>query len=55
MTLNEKAVQNLKSKDLVAFEENSTVYVCVDGIILELAIFEIEYQAKEYDEKQLEL
>lgn len=49
MTQNEKAVANLESKEIAAFEDNNTVYVYVGEVPLEIAIFEIEFQANEYD------
>jgi len=50
MTQNEKAIANLEEKELYCIEDNGTVYLCTMGVQLELAIYEIEYQAKEYDE-----
>ena len=50
MTLQEKAVANLLEKGIDAFEDNDTVYVYVGDVPLEIAIYEQEYQAREYDE-----
>lgn len=49
MTQNEKAIANLAEKGIQAIEENRTVYVCINDVQLELAIYEIEYQEKEYE------
>lgn len=53
MTRNEKAVAQLESMDIEAKVENDTVYVCIGDTALELAEFEINYQAKEYDKNAL--
>lgn len=49
--LKEKAVAQLQSIGIDAFEENDTVYVRVNDVPLELAIYEIEFRAKLYDEE----
>jgi hypothetical protein len=54
MTQNEKAVAQLESCDISAFEDNDTVYVYVGETPLEIAIYEIEFRAKLYDEKSQE-
>ncbi len=54
MTQNEKAIANLKEKGVYAHEENGTVYIHVNEYPFEIAIFEIEYQRLEYDEKRTE-
>lgn len=54
MTLQEKAVANLLEKGIEAFEDNSTVYVYVGDVPLEIAIYEQEYQAKEWDDREVD-
>jgi|TARA_R110000822_G_scaffold213107_10_gene348472 hypothetical protein len=49
MTNNQKAVTRLESIDISAFEDNDTVYVDIDGTKLEIAEYEINFQAREYD------
>lgn len=49
MTQNEKAIEQLKSLDINAYEENDTVYVLIGEVALELSDFEIEFRAKLYD------
>lgn len=51
MNNNEKAVARLSSIDIAAKIENDTVYVCIGDTQLELADFEINYQAGEYDKE----
>ena len=51
MSKNEKAVLNLKSKGIEAKLENDTVYVVIGDCELEIAEFEIDFQAQEYDEE----
>lgn len=50
MTKNEKAIANLANKDITAVETNATVYVVVGDVQLELAEYEINFNAKEYEE-----
>jgi len=45
---NERAVLNLQEKGISAKEENDTVYIIIGDVELELAQFEIEYQARDY-------
>jgi len=52
MNNNEKAVAQLESMNIQAKVENDTVYICIDNNELELAEFEIKYQAKKYDEAE---
>lgn len=49
MNNKEKTVAQLLSIDIQAKVENNTVYVKIGDTSLELAEFEINYQAKEYD------
>ena len=49
LTVNQKAVKRLQGQDISAYEENGTVYVFVGDTALELAEFEIKYQAGMYD------
>lgn len=51
MTQNQKAIAQLENIDIDARETNGTVYVCVGDVELELAQFEIDFRAKEYDEE----
>jgi hypothetical protein len=51
MNKNEKAVARLSNIDIEAKVENDTVYVQIGDTSLELAEFEIDYQAKEYDKE----
>jgi hypothetical protein len=51
LTRNQKAVKQLESNDITAKEGNGTVYVCIQDSELELAEFEIDYQADNYKEK----
>ena len=51
MNFNQKAIKNINTKGIYANETNGTVYVCIDGVELELSEFEINYQASEYDKK----
>lgn len=51
MTKNEKAVSVLSDKGIDARVENDTVYVVVNDYSLELAQFEIDFQADEYEEE----
>ena len=53
MNTNEKAVANLEQKDIVASIQNDTVYVIIGDTHLELSQFEIDFQAKEWDEAKL--
>ena len=58
MTLFDKALANLDDIGIQAFEDNDTIYVyCgVDNDIpVEIAIYEIEFQASEYDRKKEEI
>jgi hypothetical protein len=50
MTRNEKAVTMLEENGITAHIENDTVYVTVEDCQLELAEFEIEFQASRWDE-----
>lgn len=50
MRKEEKAVIILNSMDITAFEDNDTVYVVIGDTNLEIAVYEIEYQANRYDE-----
>ena len=52
MTKNQKAIENLEEKNISALEDNGTVYVLINEVPLELAQYEIDFQAKEYDESQ---
>ena len=52
MNKNEKAVAQLESIDIDAKVENDTVYVCIGDTSLELSEFEINYQAKEFDDEK---
>lgn len=54
MDTNKKAVANLERKDIVASIQNDTVYVIIGDTYLELSQFEIDFQAKEWDEAKLE-
>ena len=54
MTKNEKTIANLADKDISCRETNGTVYVCINDTELELAQYEIDYQANDYDEKEKE-
>lgn len=45
MSKNQKAIASLREKDIVAMEENGTVYVCIEDAQLELAQYEIDFQA----------
>lgn len=54
MNMLEKAQENLEDKDIWTSIENNTLYVIIGDTKLELAEFEIEYQAKEYDNKDEE-
>lgn len=54
MTNLEKAQEQLKGCDIATKIENETLYVCIDGVELELAEFEINYRAELYDEAQEE-
>jgi len=49
LTVNQKAVKQLQGQDISAKEEHGTVYVFVGDTTLELAEFEIKYQAGMYD------
>lgn len=55
MRLFEKALANLDDIGVSAFEDNNTIYVYCGEIPLEIAVYEIEFQADEYDRKQEEL
>ena len=55
MTLFEKALANLDDIGVSAFEDNDTIYVYCGETPLEIAIYEIEFQANEYDRKQQEI
>ena len=50
----EKAQKNLETKDINTVIQNGTLYVVVGSVEMELAVFEIEFNAKEYDERILE-
>jgi hypothetical protein len=50
MTKNEKAIANLANKDITAVETNNTVYVVIGDVQLELAEYEINFNAREYEE-----
>jgi hypothetical protein len=52
LTLNEKAVENLKEKGIDAKIENGVVYVTVGDSDLEISDFEIRFQANLYTENQ---
>ena len=43
------AILNLESKGITAKRENSTVYVCIGDVELELADYEICFQADEWN------
>ncbi len=47
-----KAVKNLEDRGVEAKIQYGTVYVCVDDVELELSSGEVDYNAKEYDEKE---
>ena len=47
-----KAQKNLEDKDIIAKILNNTLYVNIDGVLLQLAEFEINFQTKQYDEKE---
>ena len=47
-----KAKAELENKGITAVLENDTLYVKIDEVQLELAEFEINFQAKLYDERQ---
>lgn len=49
-----KAQKNLEDKGITTNITNGTLYVCIDETELELAEFEIEYQARSYDDNQEE-
>ena len=53
MNNNQKAVAQLESMGISAKVENDTVYVFIGDVELELAEFEINYQAKEYEKNNL--
>lgn len=55
MTKNQKAIKNLKDKDILAKEENGLVYVMIGDIELEIAQFEIDYQSAEYNLRKQKL
>jgi hypothetical protein len=46
------AKTNLESKDIYSKIENDTLYVQIGDVLLELAEFEIHYQAKEFINNQ---
>ena len=46
----EKAQKNLEGKDIPSKIQNDTLYVYVNDTMLQLAQYEIEYQANEYAE-----
>ena len=50
MNTQEKALAQLKSNGIDAKIENDTVYVCVGDSQFEISEFEINFQAKLYDE-----
>lgn len=50
MTRLEKAVANLETRSVNATIENDTVYVNIGWNFLQLADFEIDFQAGEYEE-----
>ena len=50
MTRLEKAVANLEARGVNATIENDTVYVNIGWNSLQLADFEIDFQAGEYEE-----
>ena len=50
MNTEEKAVAQLKSNGVSAHIENDTVYIAIGDDQFEIAEFEINYQAKIYDE-----
>lgn len=49
-----KAQKNLEEKGVSTFRDNDTLYVGVDDIQLELAHFEINFQAREWEENNPE-
>jgi hypothetical protein len=55
MTTNQKAIENLAEKGISALEDNGTVYIIVNETPFELAQYEIDFQAKEYDESQSDI
>ena len=54
MNRNEKAVAQLEGMDIQAKVENDTVYACIGDTELELSEYEINYQAKVFDEEASE-
>ena len=52
MTKNEKALENLKNLDIDAKIENGTVYIVIGDSSFEISQYEIDYQAKEFDNDQ---
>lgn len=52
MTRNEKAVAMLIENGITAHVENDTVYVTVEDCQLEIAQFEIDFQASRWDEME---
>lgn len=54
MDIYEKAVAQLESCGIDAFEDNDTVYVTVNETPLEIAIYEIEFRANLFDEEKKE-
>lgn len=52
MTKNEKALENLKNLDIDATIENGTVYIVIGDSSFEISQYEIDYQAKEFDNDQ---
>lgn len=54
MSLLEKAQSNLDEKGITSKIDNGTLYVIISDVELELAEYEIEYQAKMWDEMDKE-
>jgi hypothetical protein len=52
MTNEEKAVIQLGRLGVTAEEDNETVYVHVNDTMLEISEYEINFQAKRYDEEE---
>lgn len=52
MTKNEKVIARLESMDIYARTNNETVYVFINDTELELSQFEVDYQARCYDEEE---
>lgn len=50
----QKAQKQLEDKGITTLITNGCLYVCIDDVQLELAEYEVEYQARSYDDNQEE-